>query len=193
MKTLSDAERESLAAMVFAKTGIPLSKEDPIFALVEILKASDAVLMERIQGVCESATLALTKAAADIESRSTQLESMVDHYIQSRLEASNATLDIETKRLKTETVEAIHAFSVDLKTELKQDLRVFSEEQCIRPLQEILEIIPQRSWLENVWTLAACLAIGFATGLLYFEGGRVPMDESSAQLGTKTPSASQKQ
>jgi hypothetical protein len=30
-------------------------------------------------------------------------------------------------------------------------------------------VVPQRTWLESLWTLTACLAIGFAVGFIYFD------------------------
>lgn len=193
MNTLNDPEKEAIAAEIFSKTGTPLSKDDPIFALVEIIKTSDAALIERIQGVFEQTTAAVTNAAEHLNERSLQFQSVIDSYAQIHIEATNATLDIETKQMKAETKEDLRAFSMELKASLAQELRTFSETQCIQPLQEVLEIIPQRSWLENVWTLAACLAIGFATGLVYFEGKvRVPLEEMSARVNTKTSSESQR-
>lgn len=170
MSTLTDQEREIIRANVFSKTGIPLSKEDPIFALVEIIKASDEIVLDRLSTTCDRATRSLTKAAEHLEVRSGQLESMVDSYIQSRIEAANATLDIETRRLKERNEEEIRTLSATLREEFMRELKAYTETQCVQPLREALSFIPHRSWLENLWTLTACLAIGFATGLLYFEG-----------------------
>jgi hypothetical protein len=193
MSTLNDHEKELITAEIFSKTGIPLSKEDPIFALVEIIKASDDSLVERIHGECDTATTALAHASDHITERSKEFKSMVDSYAEVHIEATRATIDIETKQMKTTIQEELHAFSSDLKKGLVEELKTFSQTECIQPLREVLEIIPQRSWLENVWTLAACLAIGFATGLLYFDGTiRVPLEGSSARVNTKTPTESQK-
>jgi vacuolar-type H+-ATPase subunit H len=170
MSTLTDQEREVIRANVFSETGIPLSREDPIFALVEIIKASDEVVLERVSTACDRATQSLTQAAEHLEERSGQLESMVDSYIQSRIEAANAAIDSETKKLKERTEIEIQALSSKLQNDLMQELKAYTEAQCIRPLQEALAFIPHRSWLENLWTLTACLAIGFATGFLYFDG-----------------------
>lgn len=193
MSTLNDQERDLIASEIFSKTGIPLSKEDPIFALVDIIKTSDDSLVERIHGECEMATAALAQASDHITERAKEFKSMVDSYAEVHIEATRATIDIETKQMKTTIQEELRAFSSDLKRGLVEELKTFSETQCIQPLREALEIIPQRSWLENIWTLAACLAIGFVTGLLYFEGTvRVPLEGSSAKVNTKIPSESQK-
>lgn len=193
MNTLNDPEREAIAAEIFSKTGIPLSKDDPIFALVEIIKTSDARLIERIHGECDRATTALTHAVDHLNERSKEFKSMVDSYAEVHIEATRATIDIDTQRMKTDTKEALLAFSMELKAGVAQELKTFSETQCIRPLRETLERIPERSWLENVWTLAACLAIGFATGFLYVDGTiRVPLEGPPAKAQPKTPTESQK-
>lgn len=170
MSALTDQDIDTIQAHVFAATGIPLSKEDPIYALVEIIKASDEIVVERVSTACDRATSSLATAAEHLEVRSRQLESMVDSYIQSRIEAANVTIDLETKSLKDRTEGEIQALSSKLQAEVMRELKAYTETQCIQPLKEALAFIPHRSWLENLWTLAACLAIGFGTGLLYFEG-----------------------
>lgn len=170
MSSLTDQEKEALADKVFSNTGIPLSREDPIFALVEIIKTTDDDVVERVNTACQGATASLTRAAEHIEQRSNALESMVDSYIQSRIEAANTTLDIETKRLKKDMENDIHSSAERLTDALTKQLASYVRDQCTHPLREALEMIPQRSWLENVWTLAACLAIGFATGIIFSEG-----------------------
>lgn len=189
MTQLSDQDREVLAEKVFSRTGIPLSSDDPIFAVVEIIKSADEALIDRVDTACFRATSSLTQAAEHIEERSIALQSMVDSYIESRIEAANATLNIETKRLKSEIDDHFRSEADRLTKGMIQELGSFTKMQCIHPLSEALERIPQRSWLENVWTLVACLSIGFLTGFVLSQGSlHVRRDQPISRSVTDTPS-----
>jgi hypothetical protein len=188
---LTDAQKDHLAAEVFAKSGVPLSKDDPIFALVETIKAGQVSQPDRLLESLDESAVALSAAADRLLKRSTDLEAMVDAYIQSRLEAANATMDIEVKRMTSLAQEELRAFTLNLGGELGKSLNTSLEDACIKPIREALDVIPQRSWLESVWTLAACLAIGFLVGFIYFNGTiRDTLEYQLQEVTAKLPSPS---
>jgi hypothetical protein len=169
MAELTAEQREGIAAEVFTKTEIPLSKDDPIFALVQILSIAQEKQQAEIQESNQQAATALRAVADLIEIRSNHLQSTVDAFLESRMEAANTTIDTETKRLMGIVRDDLTAFTRILSENLAEDVRSAVEKQCITPIRNALDVIPQRTWLESLWTLTACLAIGFAVGFIYFD------------------------
>jgi hypothetical protein len=169
MAELTAEQREVLAREIFSKTEIPLSKDDPIFALVNILSVAQDQQQTELQASTHQATTALKAVASLVEERASKLEHIIDAYIQTRVEAANASIDAETKRLTATLQEELHEFAGTLSEDIAQNLKMSVEKECITPIRDALDVIPQRTWLESIWTLAACLAIGFAVGFLYFD------------------------
>ena len=170
MAELTDEQREGIAAEVFAKTEIPLSKDDPIFALVQILSIAQEKQQAEIQESNQQAATALRAVADLIETRAKNLEHTVDAFLDSRMEAANTTIDMETRKQTIIAREELASFSQTLRENLAEDFRRAIEKQCITPIRDAIDVIPQRTWLESLWTLTACLAIGFAVGFIYFDG-----------------------
>jgi hypothetical protein len=170
MAELTGEQREGIAAEVFAKTEIPLSKDDPIFALVQILSIAQEKQQAEIKESNQQAATALRAVADLIEKRTNNLESTVDAFLESRMEAANTTIDMETKRLTGIVQDELTAFATSLSDNIADTLKRSVEKECIAPIRDALDVIPQRTWLESLWTLTACLAIGFAVGFIYFDG-----------------------
>lgn len=166
---LTPDHKDAIAAEVFAKTGVPVSKDDPLFALVEILTLAQERQKTELEESTDKATTALQAVAGQVEERASKLGDVVDAYIQSRLEAANAVIDTETRRMTTTAQDELSGFAKKLREDLSQELKGSVERVCITPIRDALNVIPQRTWLESVWTLAACLAIGFAVGFIYFD------------------------
>lgn len=190
MGLLKNKERERLAAEVFLKTGVPVSPEDPIFAMVEILKSNQASQEASFEALCEKASQALKTSVDDLAMRSDALKGLIDSYLENRLEAANVTLDLETQRLKSTCQESCissHDHLRDLVTkELSRLHRMIAEEKPSSPNN----VSPLRAWIDSVWTLTACLAIGFMSGFIYFNGTiREPLVSQLERLSTKPPAS----
>jgi hypothetical protein len=169
MAELTTDQKDSLAAEVFAKTGVPVSKDDPLFALVEILSTAQERQKNDLDESTNKATTALRAVAGLVEERASKLEHIIDAYIQTRVEAANAAIDAETKRLTATIQEELHELAGTLSENIAKNLKTTVEKACVTPIRDALDVIPQRTWLESVWTLAACLAIGFGVGFIYFD------------------------
>jgi len=161
--------KDSLASEVFARTGVPISKDDPLFALVEIITIAQERQKIDLEESTHKATTALQAVAGQVEERSSKLGGVVDAYLQSRLEAANAVIDSETKRMTTIAQNELASFAKKVSEEMSEELKRNVEKECIAPIRQVLDVIPQRTWLESLWTLTACLAIGFAVGFIYFD------------------------
>lgn len=189
MGLLSLKDRESLAADVFLKTGVSLSKEDPIFALVEILKTTQAEQEATFDAACHRAVDALNRAVDQMEDRTAALKSLVDTYIEHRLEAANATLDQESVRLSNTLQESLKQTHEDLRALLADEIKRFGNSAYDRTSLMGEPVITERSWMENLWTLAACLAMGFAVGFIYFNGTiREPLLSQLERVTSRLPS-----
>ena len=169
MAELTTDQKDILAAEVFAKTGVPVSKDDPLFALVEILTTAQERQKIELDESTDKATTALRAVAGQVEERTSKLGDVVDAYLQSRLEAANAVIDAETHRVTAIAQDEFCVFAKKVSEDLAQELKRNIEKECIAPIRAALDVIPQRTWIESVWTLAACLAIGFAVGFIYFD------------------------
>ena len=189
MGLLSLKDRESLAAEVFLKTGVPLSKEDPIFALVEILKSTQAEQEASFDAACYRAVDALNKAVDHMEDRTAALKSLVDTYIEHRLEAANAMLDQDALRLGNALQESLIQTQEDFRALLKDEIQRLGNSAYDHASLIGEPVIMERSWIENLWTLAACLAMGFAVGLIYFNGTiREPLLSQLERVTSRLPS-----
>lgn len=189
MAQLKAKDREALAAEIFFKTGVPLSKEDPIFALVELLQLHTNQQQVLFSTTCDRAVEALQHATSHLGERSEAFKDVVDAYIQNRLESANTDLEIEMNRLRGLASEAVHEVQEQAMNRLCTQFSSVLETACIKPINDRLDLLPERSWMESIWTLAACLSIGFAVGLIYFNGTiRGPLESEIWELTRKLPS-----
>ena len=189
MGQLKAKDREALAAEIFFKTGIPLSKEDPIFAMVELLQLQSNEQQMRFGTTCDRAVEALQSATNQLEARSETFKDMVDAYIQHRVEAANVDLDIEMNRLTGLASHAVQEVQEQAINRLYTQFSSVLETASNTPIKDRLDLFPERSWMESLWTLAACLSIGFAVGLIYFNGTiRGPLESELSELTRKLPS-----
>lgn len=189
MGLLSPKDRDTLAAEIFLKTGVPLSKEDPIFALVEILKTSQAEQEASFDAACHRAIDALNQGVAHMEDRTAALKSLVDTYIEHRLEAANAMLDQEAVRLGREFQESLLQSHEAFRDLLSDEIKRLGGSAYDGASYVGDPVITERSWMENLWTLAACLAMGFAVGFIYFNGTiREPLLSQLERVTSKLPS-----
>ena len=188
MGLLSAKDRESLAAEVFLKTGVPLSKEDPIFALVEILKTTQIDQEASFDAICHRAVDALNRAAEHMEDRTDALKSLVDTYIEHRLEAANAMLDQESVRLGNALQDSLMHTQENFRVLLTDEIKRHGNSAYDHASLMGEPVMAERSWMENLWTLAACLAIGFAVGFIYFNGTiREPLLSQLERVTSRLP------
>lgn len=158
-----------MIAEVFQRTGVPLSKDDPLFAMAELLSMAQERQQEKLRETANHATAALEAVERRIQERTTALGSLVDAYVQSRVEAANTVIDAETRRLTLLAEDTLTTHTQRLMDEIAESLGQQIQKICVTPIRDALDIIPQRSWMDSLWTLAACLAIGFAVGFIYFD------------------------
>lgn len=169
MGALNPHNHERLVQEIFAETGIAISKEDPLFALVEILRREKMQQAEALQGAADSVIQAVHAATDRLEHKTEFLESIAENYIQARIEAANASIDQEARRIAVKAQDDLTRGLESLAEALSHEVAQRCEKGLLEPLKEITEDIPQRSWIESTWTLAACLAIGFMAGFIYFD------------------------
>ena len=172
------------------KTGIPFSKDDPLFALVEIFNTVGITQEKALGKACNEALDALKAAAQHLDSRGQEFQLVTDTYLQNRLEAANATLEFEAQRLTQSIQEPLCHFKEDLKMLLLNDIKSTLEESYKNPLVKAEDVFPEHSWIDSLWTLTACLAIGFLLGFIYFNGTiRGPLLSHMELLANKLPSS----
>lgn len=187
MGLLKSKDRELLATEVFLKTGVAISAEDPIFALVEILKSNQVSQEASFEALCETATQALKTTADDLAMRGDALKGLIDSYVEHRLEAANLRLDLETQQLKASLHDSLKGDQQALKQMISLELSRLQE--TIRSTATpTTNDEHARSWMDSLWTLTACLAIGFVAGFIYFNGTmRGPLIAQLELLSTKIP------
>jgi len=190
MGLLKTKDRESLAAEIFMKTGVPLSTEDPIFALVEILKANQVAQEASFDSLCASATNALKSASEDLIMRSEALKNLVDTYIEHRLEAANVSLEMETKRIHATFHDTLQKVQEDFRNQMSHEFQQLVGERYNNTDSKSDIVFQEHSWIDSLWTLTACLAIGFLLGFIYFNGTiRGPLLSHMELLANKLPSS----
>ena len=190
MGILKNKDQELLAAEVFLKTGIPISPEDPIFAFVELLKSNQADQEATFDVLCHRATDCLKAASEDLAMRSEAIRNLVDTYIEHRLEATNVTLDLYAHSAMKTYEEAIRQSHDELTNMLRIEFNRLLDEGYNKPELKTDVVFPTRSWIDSLWTLTACIAIGFLVGFIYFNGTiREPLLSQLELLERQLPSS----
>ena len=169
MAELTQNERDSMVAEIFQRTGVPLSKDDPLFAMAELLSMAQDRQHEQLRATANHATAALEAVERRLQERAASLGDLVDAYVQSRIESANNSIDAETRRLTLLAEETLTKHTQSIRDEIAETLGQQIQKICVTPIRDALDVIPQRSWMDSLWTLTACLAIGFAVGFIYFD------------------------